>query len=200
MNIDANLVKQLRERTGAGMMDCKEALKEAGGNEEKAIEILRKKGAAKAEKKATREAKQGVIESYIHLGGKIGVLVEVNCETDFVAKNEDFKRFVKDVAMQVAAANPLYVKKDEVPQASIDREIEILTVQAKEGAAKGKPDAVVEKIVQGRLSKYYEEVCLLEQPFIKDQAIKIKDLLSVLVGKIGENILIKRFVRFQLGE
>lgn len=200
MNIDSSLVKKLRERTGAGMMDCKEALKEASGNEDKAIEILRKKGAAKAEKKASRVALQGVVESYIHLGGKIGVLVEVNCETDFVAKNEDFKKFVKDIAMQIAAANPTYVKIEEVPQSAVTKEKEILLAQAREGAGKGKPEAVLEKIITGKLSKFYEEICLLEQPFIKDQTIKIKDCLTGLIGKIGENIVIKRFVRFQLGE
>ncbi|MBF0253036.1 MAG: translation elongation factor Ts [Candidatus Omnitrophica bacterium] len=187
-------IKDLREKTSCGMMECKEALKEAAGDIEKAIVILRKKGAAKAEKKSTRTANQGIVESYIHMGSKIGVLVEINCETDFVAKNEDFQQFAKDVAMQIAAAHPKYVRPDEVPCEDIEKEKEIGRSQIK-----GKPDNVVEKILEGKISKYYEDVCLLNQAYIKDPSLKIKDLLTNLIGKIGENIVIKRFSRFDVG-
>jgi len=191
--IDA--IKKLREKTNAGMVDCQKALKEANGDIDKAIEVLRKKGVSLASKKAGREAKDGRIESYIHHGGKIGVLIEINCETDFVARNDDFKTFVKDVALQIAASNPLFVKKEDIPQSSIDKEKEIIKAQVKD-----KPAVALEKIVEGKLTKFYEEVCLLEQPFIKDQNLKIKDVLTSMIAKIGENVIIRRFVRYQVGE
>lgn len=191
--IDA--IKKLREKTNAGVIDCKKALREAGGDIEKAIEVLRKQGAAMASKKAGRSAKEGCIESYIHLGGKIGVLVEVNCETDFVARNEDFKLFVRDIAMQVAASNPMYVKKEEVPPEVIKKETDIFKAQIK-----GKPENALAKIVEGKLAKFYEEACLLEQPFIKDTNFKVKDILTSMIAKIGENIVIRRFARYQVGE
>lgn len=192
---DFELIKKLREKTGAGYADCQNALKDSAGNIEKAIEILRKRGISVALKKTGRIAKQGCVGSYIHLGGKIGVLVEVNCETDFVAKNDDFKNFVKEVAMQVAAANPRYIKIEDIPQDILSKEKEIL----KEGIS-GKPKDVVEKIVEGKLQKFYQEVCLLEQLSIRDANLKIKDILTNTILKIGENILIRRFVRFQVGE
>lgn len=192
---DFELVKKLREKTGAGYTDCQQALKESKDDFDKAIEILRKKGIAVASKKTGRVAKEGAVGSYIHMGGKIGVLVEVNCETDFVAKNDDFKHFVKEVAMQIAATNPRYVRIEDVPQAVIEKEKEIL----REGV-KGKPKEVTDKIVEGKLQKFYQEACLLEQPSIRDANLKIKDLLTNVVLKIGENILIRRFARFQVGE
>lgn len=191
--IDA--IKRLREKTNAGMVDCKKALSEAGGDVDKAIEILRKRGVALASKKIGRQAKDGRIESYIHLGGKIGVLVEINCETDFVARNDDFKTFVKDVALQVAASNPLYVRKEDVPEEVIKKETEIIKAQMKD-----KPAQAVEKILAGKLVKFYEDACLLEQPFIKDTNLKVKDILTSMIAKIGENIIIRRFVRYQVGE
>jgi elongation factor Ts len=194
--ITAEMVKELRERTAAGMMDCKKALMEADGDMEKAADILREKGLSAAAKKAGRVATEGLVDSYIH-GGRIGVIVEVNCETDFVGKNEDFKAFVKDMAMQVAAANPLYVSKDQVPQEVIEKEKSILTAQA---LNEGKPAKIVEKMVEGRVEKYYKEVCLLEQTFIKNPDVTIKHILNELVAKIGENISIRRFVRFEVGE
>ncbi len=197
MQIPAGMVKELREKTGAGMMDCKKALTEADGNMERAIEILREKGLAAAAKKAGRIATEGVVESYIHAGGRIGVLVEVNCETDFVAKTDEFKSFVKDIAMQIAAAKPSYVKKDEVPAEEVEKERSILRTQA---FNEGKPEHVVEKMVEGRLEKYFKEICLLEQPFIKDPDKSIDQLLKETIAKIGENISIRRFVRFELGE
>ncbi|SHE93618.1 translation elongation factor Ts (EF-Ts) [Caldanaerobius fijiensis DSM 17918] len=197
MEITASMVKELRERTGAGMMDCKKALTEANGDMDKAIEILREKGLAAAAKKAGRIAAEGIIDSYIHGGGRIGVLVEVNCETDFVARTDDFKNFVHDIAMQIAAANPQYVSKEDVPVEVVEKEKEIYRAQAKN---EGKPDKVIEKMVEGRLEKYYKEVCLLEQPFIRDDSKTIKQLLNELIAKIGENIVIRRFVRFELGE
>jgi elongation factor Ts len=188
-------VKKLRFKTSAGMMECKDALKEAKGDIDKAVEILRKKGIAKAAKKSTRVAEQGVIESYIHMGDRIGVLVEVNCETDFVARNNDFRKMTKDLSMQVAAANPLYIAREDVPANAIEKEREIFRTQVKD-----KPDNVVEKIVDGKLEKYFSEVCLLEQPFIKDPNIRIKDLVTQIIATLGENIKIKRFVRFEVGE
>jgi len=188
-------IKKLRELTNAGIVACKKALHDAEGNMEKAVEILRKQGIAMASKKALRQAKEGRIESYIHLGGKIGVLVEVNCESDFVARNDDFKNFVKDLAMQVAASNPLYVKKEDVPKEVIGKETEIIKAQL--GA---KPANALDKIVEGKLMKFYEEVCLLEQPFIKDPSMKVRDILTSMIAKIGENIVIRRFVRYQVGE
>src|SRR3989338_484732 len=188
-------IKKLRDKTSAGIVDCKKALKESGGDIDKAIEILRKRGAVLASKKAGRTAKEGRIESYIHLGGKIGVLVEVNCESDFVAMNDDFKTFVKDIAMQVAASSPLWVRKEEVTEAAIKKETDIIKAQAA-----GKPEGAVQKIVEGKLAKFYEEICLLEQPFVKDANLKVKDVLTSMIAKIGENIIIRRFVRYQAGE
>ena len=188
-------VKQLREKTSAGMMDCKKALVEAKGDLAAAETILRKKGAATASKKAGREAKEGVIGSYIHVGDKVGVLVEINCETDFVARNESFRAFVKDVTLQVAAAAPLYVKRDEVPASALATEKEVAAAQIKD-----KPANVVEKIVSGKLDKYYSTVCLLEQAFVKDNTKTISDLLNAKISELGENIIIRRFTRFQVGE
>ncbi|KPU28187.1 elongation factor Ts [Caloranaerobacter sp. TR13] len=196
MAVTASMVKELRERTGAGMLDCKKALVEANGDLEKAVEILRKKGLSKAAKKAGRVAAEGIVDSYIH-GGRIGVLVEVNSETDFVAKNEEFRQFVRDIAMQIAAQNPKYVSREEVPTEVIEKEKEILKQQA---LNEGKPEHIVEKMVEGRLEKFYKEVCLLEQPFIKDPDVTIKDLVTEKIAKIGENIKIRRFVRYEVGE
>jgi len=197
MEITVELVKTLREKTGCGMMDCKKALTEAKGDAEKAADILRKKGLAAAARRAGRVAAQGLIDSYIHIGGKIGVLVEINCESDFVARNIEFQAFVKDICMQVTASNPQYVSRDEVPDGIIQHEKDILESQAKQ---EGKPEKAMEKIVEGRLEKFYSEVCLLDQPYIKDPKKVIKDLLAELVAKIGENIVIRRFTRYQLGE
>ena len=197
MLIGAKEVKELRNRTGAGVMDCKNALTEAGGDIEKAIEILRTKGLAKAAKKAGRIVSEGLVGSYIHTGGKIGVLVEVNCETDFVAKTGDFKQFVKDVAMHIAASSPLYVKREDVPKEIRERERKIYETQAREA---GKPEKIIDKIVSGKLDKYLSEVCLLEQPFIKDPDKTVQDLLQETIAKLGENISIRRFVRYQLCE
>lgn len=188
-------VKSLRIRTSAGMMECKEALKESGGDIEKAVEILRKKGVAKAAKKASRTTDQGVVESYIHMGSKIGVLIEVNCETDFVARNSEFRKLTRELAMQVAAANPIYVSRDDVPAEPIEKEKEIYRTQIT-----GKPENVVEKIVEGKLEKYFSEVCLLEQPYIKDPNIRIKELLTQLIATLGENVQVSRFVRYEVGE
>ena len=196
MSISAAQVKELRERTGAGMMDCKKALVETNGDIEKAIDYLREKGLAKAAKKASRIAAEGLVEAYIH-GGRIGVLIEVNSETDFVAKNEEFRSFVKDMAMQVAAVSPKYVKKEDVPQEESERERAVLMQQA---INEGKPEHIAEKIVEGRLNKYFEQVCLLEQAFIKDGDKKVSDVLNELISRIGENIVIRRFVRFEVGE
>lgn len=191
--IDA--IKVLREKTNAGIMDCKKALKESGGDVNKAIEILRKKGIALASKKASRVAKEGVIGSYLHLNHKIGVLVEVNCESDFVARNKEFKSFVKDISMQIAASHPRFVSREDVPQDVIDKEKDIIRAQIK-----GKPENVVDKIVSGKLEKFYEEASLLEQPFIKDTNVKVKDYLTSTIAKIGENMIVRRFIRFQVGE
>jgi len=196
MAISATLVKELRERTGVGMLDCKKALEETNGDVEKAIDLLREKGLAKAAKKSGRVASEGIVDAYIH-GGRIGVLVEVNSETDFVAKNEEFKVFVRDMAMQIAASNPKYVSREDVSGDDIEKEKEILRQQA---LNEGKPEKIVEKMVEGRIEKYYKEVCLLEQPFIKNPDIIIKDLLAEKVAKIGENIKIRRFQRFEVGE
>jgi elongation factor Ts len=194
-DVSPSLVKQLREKTNAGMMDCKKALVEAGGDLEKAEDILRKKGIASASKKASRSVKEGVVASYIHLQGKVGVLVEVNCETDFVAKNEIFREFVKDLTLHIAAAHPVYVVRDEVPAAVIEREREIYREQVK-----GKPANVVEKIVDGKLEKFYGSVCLLDQAFIKNPDHTIKDLVSSKIAELGENIVIRRFARYAVGE
>ncbi len=195
--ISAATVKELRQLTGAGMMDCKNVLVECDGDMGKAKEMLREKGLAAAAKKAGRVASEGVVDSYIHLGGKIGVLVEVNCETDFVARNDDFKAFVRDICLQVAAANPLYLSKDDVPEDVIEEEKNFLKKQA---LNEGKPEKIVDKIVTGRISKYYEENCLLEQRFVKDMDKKIKDLVTEKVSQIKENINIRRFIRFEMGE
>jgi elongation factor Ts len=193
----SHLVKELREKTGAGILDCQKALQENGDDIEKAIDYLRQKGLAAAQKKAGRETNQGLVHAYIHMGGKIGVLIEVNCETDFVARNEEFKAFVNDLALQVAAAKPSYVKRDDIPKEVVDKERAIYEGQAKE---MGKPPAAWPKIVEGKLEKFYQESCLMEQAFIKDPAVMIKDLLSQKIAKIGENMNIRRFTRYQLGE
>jgi elongation factor Ts len=195
--ITANLIKDLRERTGAGMADCKKALVESDADVEKAIDYLRKKGLAKAAKKAGREATEGAITSYIHGGGKIGVMVEINCETDFVARNDDFVAFTKDVAMQIAAMNPTFVRKEEVSEDVVAREREILLAKAKES---GKPEQVVAKMVDGQVSKWLKEICLLDQTFVKNPDKTIEQLQQELIAKIGENIRVRRFVRFELGE
>lgn len=195
--VTAEMVKTLREKTGAGMMDCKKALTETNGDLEKAAEFLREKGLAAAAKKAGRVAAEGIVESYIHGGGRIGVLVEVNSETDFVAGNEDFRAFVKDIAMQIAASKPLFVKREEVPTEAIEKEKEILRAQA---LNEGKPEKIVDKMVEGRIEKYFTEVCLMEQPFIKDPDITVKELLNQKIATIGENITIRRFARFERGE
>jgi len=196
-NINAAMVKQLREKTGAGMMDCKNALSEVEGDVEKAIELLRKKGLATAQKRAGRALSEGIIQSYIHMTGKLGVLVEVNCETDFVAKNDDFQEFTKNIAMHIAATNPLGITPEDISQEIIDKEKEIYRAQALD---MGKPENVVDKIVEGKLNKFYEESCLLNQPYVRDTDISIADLLNQLIAKIGENISIKRFIRYQIGE
>jgi elongation factor Ts len=195
--VTAEMVKQLRERTGAGMMDCKKALVETEGNTEKAIEYLREKGLAAAAKKAGRIAAEGLVEAYIHGDGRIGVLVEVNIETDFAAKNEDFKQFVKDVALQIVASRPEYVRKEDVPAEAVEKEKEILKAQARN---EGKPEKIIEKMVEGRIEKFYKEICLLEQPWIKDPDKTIGQLLTERIAAIGENINIRRFVRFERGE
>jgi elongation factor Ts len=197
MEITADLVKGLRERTGIGMMECKRALEEAGGDTEKAIEILRKKGYARAQEKSERAAGDGLVGSYIHTTGKIGVLVEVNCETDFVARNEEFKELVKAIAMHIAAANPKYVAPADVPADILAKEREIVREQFKDSK---KPPEIVEKIVEGKLSKFYEEVCLLEQPYIRDDKMKVKDLLTQFIAKFKENTKIGRFARFQISK
>lgn len=197
MEINAELVKKLREKTGVGLMDCKEALEQSNGDMEKAIEYLREKGLAKLQKRTGRSASEGVIASYIHTGGKIGVLVEVNCETDFAANSKDFQDFAKDIAMQITAANPFYVKREDVPEDVKEKEKNIYKRQAIDS---GKPEKIVDRIAEGKMEKFYQEVCLMEQSFIKNPDITIKQLLEELVVKIGENIIIKRFVRFQLGE
>jgi elongation factor Ts len=193
----SQLVKELREKTGAGILDCQKALTENGNDIEKAVDYLRQKGLAAAAKKSGRETNQGLVHSYIHMGGKIGVLIEVNCETDFVARNDEFKAFVNDLALQIAAAKPLYVKRDDIPKDLLDKERAIYEGQAKE---MGKPPAAWPKIVEGKLEKFCQESCLMEQSFIKDPAVTIKDLLAQQIAKIGENMNIRRFIRYQLGE
>ena len=197
MEITSEQVKVLRDKTGAGMMDCKKALAETGGDLEKAIEHLRKKGAATAEKRADRTTNQGLVEAYIHAGGRIGAMVEVNCETDFVAKTDDFKGLVKDIAMQIAAMNPMYIGRDDVSKDVIEKELEIYRQQ---GRNEKKPEAILDKIATGRLDKYYQEFCLLEQTFIKDSGRTIKDLILDMTAKTGEKVTIRRFKRFHLGE
>jgi len=191
------MVKELREKSSAPMMDCKKALEEAKGDLEQALIVLRKRGMASAQKKAARTTSEGVVTSYIHAGGKIGVLLEVNCESDFVARTNEFQTLVHDIAMHIAAVDPRYVRKEDVTASDLEKEKEICRAQA---AATGKPPAVVEKIVEGKMSKFYEEVCLLEQPFIKEQSISITQLIATVIGKLGENITVRRFARFKVGE
>lgn len=192
--VTASMVSELREKTGAGMLDCKKALDETKGNMEEAVTLLRKKLGNKIDKLASRATKEGLVEAYIHVGGKVGVMVEVGCETDFVAKNDDFKAFCRDLCLQIAAANPTYVSRDQVPEAELTKEREIAAAQME-----GKPAAAVQKIVEGKLEKYYSQVCLLDQPFVKNPDRTIKELLTEKVGTIGENMQIRRFVRYQLG-
>jgi elongation factor Ts len=193
--VNPTLVKQLRDKTNAGMMDCKKALVESDGDLAKAEDLLRKKGIASASKKASRSAKEGVVASYIHLQGKVGVLVEINCETDFVAKNDNFRDFVKDITLHIAAAHPLYVSRDQVPLSSVEREREIYRAQVT-----GKPANIVEKIVEGKIDKFYSGVCLLDQAFIKNPEQTIKDLVALKIAELGENIVIRRFARYAVGE
>ncbi|MDP9728872.1 translation elongation factor Ts [Alicyclobacillus tolerans] len=197
MEVTASMVKELREKTGAGMMDCKRALAEADGDMERAMEVLRERGLASAAKKSGRVAAEGLVEAYIHGGGRIGVLVEVNCETDFVAKNEDFRQLVRDIAMHIAASNPLYVRRDEVSSEFIEKEREILRAQT---LNEGKPENIVDKIVDGRIEKYLKEICLLDQPFVKDPDKTVEMLVREKIAQIGENISIRRFTRFVVGE
>lgn len=196
MEITAGMVKDLREKTGAGMMDCKAALAEASGDMDKAVDILRTKGLADLAKRSGRATNEGIVSSYIHAGGRIGVLLQVNCETDFVARNEDFQGFVKDIAMHIAAANPSYISRDSVPADVIAHEMEIYKAQAAES---GKPEQIQEKIAEGRLEKFYKEVCLLEQQFVKNPDITVESLMGEVVGKLGENMTIERFARFGIG-
>jgi elongation factor Ts len=195
--ISASVVKELREKTGAGMMDCKNALKEADGDMEKAVEVLRKKGIARAAKKLDRAVNEGRIEAYIHPGSKLGVLVEINCETDFVAKTDNFKTFTRDVAMQIAASAPAFVKREDVDPETIEKEMDIYRAQARE---QGKPENIIDKIAGGKMDKFYSEVCLLEQPFVKDPDKTIENLLKETISQLGENISIRRFTRFKIGE
>jgi elongation factor Ts len=192
--VSAQAVKELREKTGAGLLDCQKALAESKGNMEEAITILRKKSGGKVDKLASRATKEGLIESYIHVGGKVGVLLEVNCETDFVARNDDFRAFCKDLCLQIAAASPVYVTREEVPETELAKERDIAAAQVQ-----GKPPAAVQKIVEGKLEKYYSTVCLLDQPFVKLPEKTVKEILSEKIAKIGENIQIRRFTRYQLG-
>ena len=197
MEITAAMVKELRERTGAGMMDCKKALKETDGNMDKAIDFLREKGLAAAAKKEGRIAAEGIVDSYIHMGGTVGVLVEVNCETDFVAKTDEFKELVHDIALQIAAAAPEFVDRTEVPAANLEHEKEILRAQA---LNEGKPEKIVDRMVEGRVEKYYKEVCLLEQPFVKNPDVTIQQMITEKIAKIGEKITVRRFTRYKMGE
>jgi elongation factor Ts len=196
-DIPAALVKQLRERTGAGFMECKKALTEANGNVDEAETVLRKRGIAVAQKKASREANEGLVGTYIHTGAKLGVLVEVNCESDFVARTDDFQQLVHDIAMHIAAADPRYIRKEDVSEEDIAKEKEI---QRGRALQEGKPEKVVDKIVEGRMSKFYEEICLYEQPFVKDNSVTVKELVTNLIAKLGENILVSRMTRFKVGE
>jgi elongation factor Ts len=197
MEISIELVKDLRQRTGAGVIDCKAALHETKGNVEAAIDYLRRKGLASAAKKAGRIATDGLVSSYIHAGGKMGVLVEINCETDFVAKTEEFQAFVKNIAMHIAAANPQYIRREEIPAEVIEKEKEIYRTQALES---GKPEKVIDKIVDGKLERFYSEVCLLEQTYVRDTDLTVKEVIDAMIAKVGENVTIRRFARFQLGE
>ncbi len=195
MDITTEMVKDLRQRTGAGVLDCKKALEEVNGDMEQATKLLRKKGLAIAAKKAEREAHEGLVEAYVHTGGKLGVLLELNCETDFVARTEDFQELAHDLAMQVAATNPRYLTPDDIPDEVLERERE----RQREQVGEGKPEDIVERIVEGKLTKYYEDVCLLEQPFIKDEGLTVRDLVTSKITKLGENIKVRRFTRFELG-
>ena len=195
--VSAGMVKELREKTGAGIMDCKQALTESNGDMGAAVDFLRKKGLATAKKRAGRAASEGVIQSYIHMGGKIGVMVEVNCETDFVAKTDDFKDFAKNLAMHIAATNPVGIKPEDVPEEIIRKEKEIYRAQALET---GKPENIIDKIAEGKLQKFYKENCLLQQPYVRDPDITVEDVINDVIAKIGENISVRRFVRYQIGE
>lgn len=197
MAVSADLVKELRQRTGIGMMECKKALEESDGDIDKAITILRKKGHARAKDKMSREASEGAVGSYIHLNGKIGVLVEVNCESDFVARNDEFQELVKNIAMHIAASSPQYVSSEEVPPEVLEEEKDIIREQFKDS---NKPPEIIDKIVQGKLGKFYQEACLLDQPYIKDDKMSVKDLITSFIAKFGENILVRRFARFELGK
>lgn len=197
MAITTAQIKELREATGAGVLEAKKALEATGGDFDKAVDLLREKGAARAAKRAERAASEGIIELYAHPGNRVGVMLELNCETDFVGRNEEFRNLAHDLALHIAAMGPRYLTREEVPQAELDRELDVLRAQAK---AEGKPDNIVEKIVQGRLAKFYEEFCLLEQPFVKDDSVKISDMITDVIRKTGENIIIRRFARYELGE
>ncbi|MBX3060470.1 MAG: translation elongation factor Ts [Anaerolineae bacterium] len=197
MAITTAQIKELREATGAGVLEAKKALESTNGDFDKAVDLLREKGAARAAKRAERAASEGIIELYAHPGNRVGVMLELNCETDFVGRNEEFRNLAHDLALHIAAMGPRYLTREEVPQAELDRELDVLRAQAK---AEGKPDNIVEKIVQGRLTKFYEEFCLLEQPFVKDDSVKISDMITDVIRKTGENIIIRRFARYELGE
>ncbi|TMA97360.1 MAG: translation elongation factor Ts [Deltaproteobacteria bacterium] len=197
MDVSASIVKELREKTGAGMMDCKKALAETAGDVQKAVDYLRQKGLAAATKKADRFAADGAVAAYVHAGGKLGALVEINCETDFVARTTEFQALLKDIAMQVAAANPRYVRREEIPEAELDKEKTIYRQQALES---GKPEKIVDKIVEGKMERFYSEICLLEQSFIKDQDKKVSEIINDAIARLGENIQIRRFARYHLGE
>ena len=197
MDVSASVVKELREKTGAGMMDCKKALTETAGDVQKAVDYLRQKGLAAATKKADRFAADGAVAAYVHAGGKLGALVEINCETDFVARTTEFQALLKDIAMQVAAANPRYVRREEIPEAELDKEKTIYRQQALES---GKPEKIVDKIVEGKMERFYSEICLLEQSFIKDQDKKVSEIINDAIARLGENIQIRRFARYHLGE
>ena len=197
MKITTQMVKELRESTGAGVLEAKKALEATDGNYDQAVDLLREKGAARAAKRADRDVKEGIIELYAHPGNRVGVMVELNCETDFVARNEQFTNLAHELALQIAAMSPRYISKDDVPQEDLDREMDVLKAQA---LAEGKPENIVEKIVAGRLNKYYEEFCLLDQPFIKDDKVKIQDIITDAIRTTGENVKVRRFVRYELGE
>lgn len=197
MAVSIELIKRLREQTGAGITDCQKALKDAEGKVDRAVDLLRERGVVKAAKKSGRATGEGTIVAYIHMGGRIGVLVEVNCETDFVAKTDDFRELSRNIALHIAAASPLYVRREEVPHDLLEKEREIYRTQARES---GKPDSVIEKIVEGKIEKFYTETCLLEQPYIKDQDQTVQQLITAAIAKLGENISVKRFARFQVGE
>lgn len=197
MTITTAQIKELRDATGAGVLEAKKALENTSGDFEKAVDLLREKGAARAAKRADRAASEGIIELYAHPGNRVGVILELNCETDFVARNEEFRNLAHELALHIAAMSPRYITREEVPQGELDRELEVLKAQAK---AEGKPDNIIEKIVQGRLTKFYEEFCLLEQPFVKDDSVKVSDMITDTIRKTGENVIVRRFARYELGE